>query len=151
MPFGAEQYDTRKVKNDEEILKLMARKAEIEQCEFEVDEKEKVLKAIRQFIDSALEFANIEGEVTAVPEVLIDTYVGRIVARANNIFEYYIRVNMQGVADDDNADLNEEKVSLLAEFSIDYETAKAYANRRRCKVARVHWTQPATIRIFACL
>lgn len=147
-----EQYDARKMRNDEEILKLVARKEELEQCSFDVDEKGKALKAIRQFIDSSLEFTSISGEMIAVPKVLVDTYIEQIIARANNVFEYYIRVNAHGVTDGNNSNLDEEvKASLLVEFSVDYETAKEYANRRQRKVARVHWTQPATIRIFACI
>lgn len=43
-----------------------------------------------------------------------------------------------------------EKMQGL-EFSVDYETAKEYANRRRGKVARVHWACPATIQVYTCL
>ena len=147
-----EQYDVRKSTNDEEILKCMALKEEIEQRGFEADEKEKTLKKIRQFIDSSLRFPKINGEVMTIPEVLIDTYVKQIRARANNVFEYYIRVNMQKETNGSNCSLDKETEELLlVEFSLDYEAAKSYANKRGRKVARVHWADSAIIRIFACL
>jgi len=44
--------------------------------------------------------------------------------------------------------LDNSDAVLLAEFEVDYATAKEYANRLKRKVVRVHWEVPAKIKIF---
>ena len=44
--------------------------------------------------------------------------------------------------------LDNSDSTLIAEFALEYDDAKEYANRIKRKVKRVHWEKPAVIRIM---
>lgn len=98
-----------------------------------------------------------------VPEALIETYINSIKVCGNNIIEYNIRINPEvpielPVIPDEEFNpqihsakkfLDSSQSSLIAEFEIDYEDAKEYANKVSRKVKRVHFDKPVVIRIYA--
>ncbi len=104
------------------------------------------------------------GKVEHFQSVTEDPYVNSIKACANNVFEYDIRLNPSArnesplvVPDEEFVPsvhsakkvLNNSDAVLIAEFTLGYDEAKAYANRMRRKVKRVHWENPAVIRVYA--
>lgn len=157
-----EQYVARKKKNDDEIAKQLVLKEKLMAMEFRADNKESTLKSVKEFLDERISIPMREGMI--VPEDLIETYVNSIKACANNVFEYNVRINSNArnesplvVPDEEFVPsvhsakkvLDNSDAVLIAEFTLGYDEAKAYANRMRRKVKRVHWEKPAVIRVYA--
>lgn len=158
-------YLSRKEKNDTEIAEKTALKAKMEDAADIEENRAKTLLLVKDFINEAFSFPSVRGIKVGVPEILIDNYVNSIKACANNVFEYNIKVNpvaevqipvipaeeLNPVYDSAYNILDNSKATLLAEFTINYDEAKEYANHRKRKVARVHFDKPVTIRIYADL
>lgn len=158
-------YIKRKEKNDKEIQQ----KEELKKCiieeQMEEVQKEEVIASVKKFIDEALKFPKIHNVKVAVPDALIDTYVNSIKVCAGGIFEYNIKINPNAEVDVPVVPydifnpqihsayniLDNSKATLIAEFTINYEEAKAYANSLGRKVRRVHFSEDVTIRIFTNL
>lgn len=148
-----ETYLQRKKKNDDAIQRLVEQKSQLESEVVTENEKQQVMAKVRTYVDDTLQFPNIMGYKTCVPEEMIETYVNSIKACADNVYEYNIRINPNAevqipvVPDSEfNPQIHSAKVLidnskavLIGKFVIGYEEAKNYANRRRRKVKRVHW------------
>jgi len=160
------EYLVRKKKNECEISEKILLLKKVEKIKFDIDAKNECIKEISKYLDSALTFPGIEDNVVKIPNDLIEIYVNSIKSCANNVFEYNIRVNPQSevnsplVCPDEEynslihpatKNLDNSNDILLAEFIIDYDMAKAYANKLSRKVVRVHWETPATIKIYASI
>lgn len=160
-----EVYKARKGNNDTELAKKAVLKKNLEAMQFNDEQKQKTIASVKSFVDKALEFPKVGMKSVKVPDILIETYVNSIKACANGVFEYNIRVNPdievnRPVIPDDEFNpfvhpakrfLDNSNSSLIAEFTIDYDQAKEYANKVRRKVKRVHFQEPVTIRIYADL
>lgn len=158
-------YIKRKEKNDKEIQQKEELKKCIVEEQMEEVQKEEVIASVKKFIDEALKFPKIHNVKVAVPDALIDTYVNSIKVCAGGIFEYNIKINPNAEVDVPVVPydifnpqihsayniLDNSKATLIAEFTINYEEAKAYANSLGRKVRRVHFSEDVTIRIFTNL
>lgn len=158
-----EMYLERKNKNDAAILRLEEQKKNLEDEVLTESKKKQVMANVKEFLDNSLKFPDVLGYKTSVPEEMIDVYVNSIKPCANNVYEYNIRINPDAevqipvIPDSEfnpqmhsaNVFIDNSKATLIGEFTIDYEEAKNYANRRSRKVKRVHWNEPAVIRIYA--
>lgn len=162
--LSKEDYDRRKAKIEEDKVQKQQSLKNILVSMSDVDRKDETLNAVKEFLDDVLDFPKVKGNITQIPEPLIETYVNSIKACANNVFEYNIRVNPQAevisplVCPDEEYNsfihpamkhIDNSKAVLLAEFTVDYELAKQYANSLKKKVKRVHWEVPAIIRVYA--
>lgn len=158
-----EDYTAKKEEFDYSIGTKMVKLKELEKCEILEDEKQDTLNKIQEFVNSSLEFPCLNGDIIKVPDKYIDVFVNSIKACANNVFEYNIRVNPKAKSESPLVVPDEEYIPsihsatkvldnsnavLLAEFEVDYATAKEYANRLKRRVIRVHWEVPAKIKIF---
>lgn len=155
------------VKDDAEIIRIqdIIDKAEVEQ--FQDEQKEKTLDAVRKFIDDTLSFPKMNGYKVSVPEVLIETYINSIKACADNVFEVNIRVNPEVPVqipikpdeefnpqyDSANLFLDNSGSSLLAEFELTYDDAKKYTSlsNGKFKVKKTQFDKPITVRLYADL
>jgi DNA invertase Pin-like site-specific DNA recombinase len=160
-----ETYHARKAKNDQEMERKLALKANMDQVQNMEEQRTETLRAVRKFLKEALAFPTVGSEKIKVPETLVDTYVNSIKACADNVYEYNIRVNPNvpvqiPVIPDDEFNpqihsayrtIDNSNATLLAEFCVDYDEAKEYAGSRSRKVVRAHFDKPATIRIYANL
>lgn len=158
-------YQDRKGKNDKEISKKIELQKKFQALKFNDDKKQRTLKTVEKFVDDILKFPSIDDRRLNVPDVLIETYVNSIKVCGNNVIEYNIRVNPDVKIDipvipDEEFNpqihsakkmLDNSESSLIAEFEIDYDEAKEYANNIQRKVKRVHFDKPVVIKIFADL
>jgi len=158
-------YKDRKDKNDKEISQKIELQKKLQVLKFDDDKKQKTLKAVEKFVDEILKFPSIDNRRLNVPDVLIETYVNSIKVCGNNVVEYNIRVNPDAKIDipvipDEEFNpqihsakkiLDNSQSALIAEFEIDYENAKEYANKVGRKVKRVHFDKPVIIRIYSDL
>ena len=164
--ISKEDYQKKKNEIYNSLDNIQLELKELEKYNIIEDEKEKTIKEVKKFIDNSLRFPQLGDNILSVPEKYIDVFVNSIKARANNIFEYNIRVNPYAevespliVPDEEyipsvhsaTKKLDNSKAVLLAEFEVDYATAKEYASHLRRKVVRVHWQIPAKIRIYVNL
>ncbi len=164
--INKEDYQKKKKEIHSLIDSIQAELKELESDNLVEDEKEKTIREVKKFIDNSLKFPRLGDNILSVPEKYIDVFVNSIKARANNVFEYNIRVNPYAevesplvVPDEEyipsvhsaTKKLDNSKAVLLAEFEVDYATAKEYASHLRRKVIRVHWQIPAKIRIYVNL
>ena len=162
--ISKEEYASSKQEIEESISKIELKLKQFEKCEIDDKEKEKALTAVRKFVDERLKFPTFNGDVYAVPDKHIEVFVNSIKARANNVFEYNIRVNPNAKAEsplivpDDEyipsvhpavKKLDNSGAILIGELEVGYAEAKAYANKLRRKVRRVHWEIPAKIKVYA--
>ena len=161
--INKEDYKVKREEFDYSIGIKKVKLKELEKCEILEDEKQDTLNKIQEFVNSSLEFPCLNGDIIKVPDKYIDVFVNSIKACANNVFEYNIRVNPKVKCESPLVVPDEEYIPsvhsatkildnsdavLLAEFEVDYATAKEYANRLKRKVVRVHWEVPAKIKIF---
>ncbi len=160
-----EDYRQRKESNDLKIREKEKLKKEMESAGSGMDEKEKILQAVRAFVKETLEFPKAGGKERKIPDVVVNTYVNSINVCAGWVFEYNIRVNPDAEVDipvvpdsEFNPQIHSAKKfldnsesTLIAGFTISYEDAKEYANRIGRKVRRVHFDNPITVRIYADL
>lgn len=159
-----EEYKAKREKLNSQINEKMLKLAELNKVQTVSDEKEKTLLKVREFAKSKLTFPKVKDTVMAIPEEFINSYVNSIKACANNVFEYNIRINPDAkvvsplVVPDDEYNpvlhsaskiMDNSNAILIGEFTVDYDTAKAYANKMKRKAVRVHWKVPATVRIYA--
>lgn len=165
--YSLETYSERKAVNDAEIIRIqdIIDKAEVEQ--FQDEQKEKTLDAVRKFIDDTLSFPKMNGYKVSVPEVLIETYINSIKACADNVFEVNIRVNPEVPVqipikpdeefnpqyDSANLFLDNSGSSLIAEFELTYEDAKKYTSlsNGKFKVKKTQFDKPISVRLYADL
>jgi hypothetical protein len=165
--YSKEKYLERKQKNDIEIHRIQALIDQAETEQSQNEEKEQTRKAVRKFIEEALNFPCIDGKQTMIPEALIETYVNSIKACADNCFEFNIRVNpdvpvqipvkpdneFNPQKDSSNVFLDNSRATLIAEFELTYDDARSYtrAMKGKYKVVRTHFKKPITVRVYANL
>lgn len=123
------------------------------------------MKAVKKFIDNALDFPKIDGRKAKVSEVLIETYVNSIKVCKDNYYEFNICVNPNAkiqipIKSDDEFNpqydsahlyLDNSDATLIGKFQLSYDDAKRYTGRlkRTCKVKRAHFAKPIHVKMFA--
>lgn len=158
-----EEYKIKREKLDTQINEKILKLAELDKVKITVDEKEQTLLNVKEFAKTKLIFPTVKDRIMSVSEEFINSYINSIKACANNVFEYNIRVNPDAkvesplvVPDDEyipllhsaSKNIDNSNAVLIGEFTVDYDTAKAYANKLKRKAVRLHWKVPATIRIY---
>lgn len=155
--LSKEEYIRRKEEAEAKISEKKAQLQEVQEVEEDYQSKEECIKAVGVFLDKALHFDCYE-----VSDELIDTYVNSIKVYNDNTFEYNICLNPKSKSDRPEIDndnyqpcngdslhvIDNSNAKVLAEFTIERDEAKVFANQRKRKVNRVHW-QDAKIRIVA--
>lgn len=156
------EYDKRKKRIDEKMLEYLALKEKLLSMQFNEKSKKETLKAVSEFFDTNIVFPMQEGNT--VPEDMIEAYVNSIKACANNIFEFDMcinpseeRVSPLVVPDDEYIPsvhpakkvIDNSDATLLAEFTLEYDDAKTYANRIKRKAKKPQW--PVVVKIYARL
>ena len=110
-------------------------------------------KRVEKYLDDNLNIDKRSLKGNKVSGKLIDIYIKSIKACANSEFEYVIDLSKNKEFDikmnNPNYVIENSEDSLMFEFTVDYDEAKAYANSISRKVKRVHFQNPVKIRVYA--